>query len=304
VTWQHSNEIWSLAVSPDGQKIASAGWDMPAKVCDAQTGQDSVAVSGRTDILFCVDWHPEGQHIAVAGGNGALFTVKVWDVQTQREVFPELPGGSEFYAVAFNPDGRYLVTGRQDRTVQVWDARTGKPVGTLGTHEREIRGLVFSRVGGHLASASGDGKVKLWDAARLDVKQEARHTLSGRVPGACMNMAFSPDGRHLATGGSENTVKIWDVSSGEELQTLQGHSGDVYTVAFSPNGGWLATAGDDTTIRIWDVASWKLRHTLRGHTGIVGSVTFSRDGRRLFSGSRDHTVKVWDVTRWEEVPER
>jgi WD40 repeat protein len=206
--------------------------------------------------------------------------------------------------VAFNPDGRYLVTGRQDRTVQVWDARTGKPVGTLGTHEREIRGLVFSRVGGHLASASGDGKVKLWDAARLDVKQEARHTLSGRVPGACMNMAFSPDGRHLATGGSENTVKIWDVSSGEELQTLQGHSGDVYTVAFSPNGGWLATAGDDTTIRIWDVASWKLRHTLRGHTGIVGSVTFSRDGRRLFSGSRDHTVKVWDVTRWEEVPDR
>ncbi|HEV3261658.1 MAG TPA: hypothetical protein VG013_32715, partial [Gemmataceae bacterium] len=304
VTWQHSNEIWSLAVSPDGQKIASAGWDMPAKVWDTKTGRDSVDVSGRTDILFCVDWHPEGQHIAGAGGNGALFTVKVWDVQTQREVFPELPGGSEFYAVAFNPDGRYLVTGRQDRTVQVWDARTGKPVGTLGTHEREIRGVVFSRVGGHLASASGDGKVKLWDATRLAVKQEARHTLSGWVPGACLNMAFSPDGRHLVTGGRENTVKIWDVTSGQELQTLQGHSGDVYTVAFSPNGRWLASAGEDTTIRIWDAASWKLLHTLRGHTGIVSSATFSRDGQRLFSGSRDHTVKVWDVTRWEEVPDR
>jgi WD40 repeat protein/serine/threonine protein kinase len=306
VTWQQSNEIWSLAVSPDGQKIASAGWDMPAKVWDAQTGQGSVDVSGRTDILFCVDWHPDGQQIAAAGGNGALFTVKVWDVQTQREVFPELPGGSEFYAVAFSPDGRYLVTGRQDRTVQVWDARTGKPVGTLGTHEREIRGLVFSRVGGHLASASGDGVVKLWDATRLDEKQEARHTLSARVPGQCLNVAFSRDGRRLATGGEGNTVMIWDVETGQVLQTLRGHTGDVYTVAFSPDddGRWVASAGEDSTIRIWDAKSWQWRHTLRGHTGIVSSLAFSRDGRRLFSGSRDHKVKVWDVTRWEEAPDR
>ena len=48
-------------------------------------------------------------------------------------------------------------------------------------------------------------------------------------------MAFSPDGRRLATGGEENTVKIWDVQTGQELQTLRGHSGDVYTVAFSPD---------------------------------------------------------------------
>ena len=48
-------------------------------------------------------------------------------------------------------------------------------------------------------------------------------------------MAFSPDGRRLATGGEENTVKIWDVQTGKELQTLRGHSGDVYTVAFSPD---------------------------------------------------------------------
>jgi WD40 repeat protein len=303
LTLQESEEVWSLAVSPDGDKVASAGWAMPPKVWDAQTGQGSVEFPGHREIVFCVVWQPDGERLAAAGGNGPLFTVKVWDAQTRQEVFtlPKVPGGPEFLAVAYSTDGRYLVTGRQDSTVQVWDARTGEEVRMLGTHDREIRGVVFSRDGRHLASASGDGVVKLWDSTRLDKKQEPRHTLSAWVPGQYLNVAFSPDSGRLVTGGQGNTVKIWDVQTGQELKTLHGHTGDVCAVAFSPDGRWLATAGEDTTVRLWDVASWTLRHTLRGHTGLVSSLAFSLKGRRLVSGSRDHTVKVWDVKRWEEV---
>ena len=142
--------------------------------------------------------------------------------------------------------------------------------------------MVFSRDGRHLASASGDGVVKLWDATRLDEKQEARLTLRARVPGPSLNVAFSPDGRRLATGGEENTVKIWDVQTGQELQTLRGHSGDVYTVAFSPDddGRWVASAGEDSTVKVWDSHTGQFVRSFRGHTGLVSSVAFSPDGRR------------------------
>jgi WD40 repeat protein/serine/threonine protein kinase len=310
LTVQNSNEIWSLAVSPDGQKVASAGWTLPVNVRNALTGRDSVEFPGHRTIIFSVAWH--GERIAAAGGDGALFSVTVWDAQTRAKVFtlPDQPGRTEFLAVAFSPGGRYLVTGSKAGAVQVWDARDGRPVGTLGTHEREVRGVVFSSDGSHLASASGDGKVKVWawDPTRLGQAREPKFECPARVPGVYLNVAFSPDGRFLVTGGEGDVAKVWDVQTGEELETLRGHTGDVCAVAFSPDGRWLATAGEDTTVRIWDAKSWEPLHVLRGHTGIVSSLAFvptkGAPTQRLVSGSRDHTVKVWDLSRWEEVLDR
>jgi eukaryotic-like serine/threonine-protein kinase len=314
----HGDEIRCVAVSPDGRRIAWAGGGALVKVWDPQTGRESAEFSGHRDssinpgVVFYVAWHPNEPLIASA----SLDTVRVWDARTAREVFSLPPTAGKvlpYAAVAFSPDGRYLGTGKQNGAVQVWDAKTGEGGHTLGTHGREVRGVVFSPDGEHLASASGDGIVKLWDAKRLDKKlmdekKEARLTLRTRVAGPGLSVAFSPDGRWLATGGEANTVKIWDVEKGEELHTLLGHNGDVYTVAFSPNdnGRWVASGGEDSTVKVWDSRTGQLVRSFRGHTGIVSSLAFSPNAEspRLVSGSRDHTVKVWDLTQLKEVPER
>jgi WD40 repeat protein len=93
----------------------------------------------------------------------------------------------------------------------------------------------------------------------------------------------------------------WNRLCHQDLMTLRGHEGPIWSVAFSPDGTRMITGSEDNTARIWDVATGREVSILKGHASDVIAAIFSPDGRHIVTGSYDTTAKVWDARTGREL---
>jgi WD40 repeat protein len=315
-TGRHDNSVRSVAFSPDGKSILSASADKSLKLWDAATGRkirtfagrsrnDHKSTTGHIDMVNSAAFSPDGR--IIVSGSGTNYgtrgeflrdnTLRLWDAATGRELRVLSGHESLVLSVAFNPDGKTIVSGSADKTLKLWDAATGGELYTLSGHTDEVHSVAFSPDGKRIISGSKDKTAKLWDTA---TGREIR-TLSGHSS-KVGSAVFSPNGKIIASS-SWGTIKLWDTETGREIRTLarENYSGAVYSVTFSPDGKTVLAGCWDNTLKLWDFATGRLIRTFAGHLEWVDSVAFSPDGKRIVSGSRDGTVRLWDTATGKEL---
>lgn len=198
-------------------------------------------------------------------------------------------------SLVFSKNGKYLISGSEDKTLKLWDTEDMRLIRTLRGHRDSVRDVALSSDGNTAASGSGDGTVKLWDIST------GKCTATFQAGSSINSVAFSPDGRTLASGSIGSQIMLWDVKSGTCTATLKGHTSWIESLCFSSDGKLLLSGSSnykdrsDDTVRIWDVKSGKCLNVLKGHKDGVVSAAFSPDGKTAASASEDKTVKVWDV---------
>ena len=243
----YTGAVWSVAFSPDGQRLASASNDMIVKVWDVARGQGILTLKGHTGPVRSVAFSPDGQRLASASDDGL---VKLWDMAHGQEALTLKGHTGAVHSVAFSPDGQRLASASIDGT-KVWDVARGQKALAF-KHDSATWSVAFSPDGRRLASAKNNGATvteMLEGAQDQKVLQLWGHT--GRVK----SVAFSPDGRRLVSASADGTVRVWDPASGEETLTLKGHTDSVESVAFSLDGQRLASACQDGTVKVWDAAA-------------------------------------------------
>lgn len=98
-------EVWTLAFSPDGQCLATAGFDMNIRIWDVATAKVLRTLSGHGEKIIAVAFSPDGRWLASASEDK---TVKLWNANTGSEVRTLMADSRTALSVAFSPDGTSL----------------------------------------------------------------------------------------------------------------------------------------------------------------------------------------------------
>lgn len=246
---ESSETVHFVAASPDGNRIATTGPTLDAKVWSVSARKVEQVLSHTRGPIGSPAFSADSKMLATASVTDGLLWV--WKIGTPEAVLviPEAADNCTLEAVAFHPSGKYVAVGGID-----W-----------------------------LATSGADGALCVWDLE----SREKFLTLEAGVTAVAFDPTgrYLAAGTFNQSGQS---VVVWDFEKQEKVFDLPGHHDRINAVAFSPDGSWLVSGSDDSTIRVWNVLTGRLA-VARQFDAAVQSLAFTPDGKYLYTGNGNTT---------------
>lgn len=235
-----------LAVHP-GKGLCAVGVGKAVHVLDAD-GSLVAGFTAKEGSVTGVAFSPDGTKVAGAHYNG----VTAWDlVDPEAEpLFFEWKGAHT--AVAWSPNGRYIVSATQENELHAWDMETGRDMRMSG-YPAKVRNLSFSDDSAFLAAAGAD-TVTSWPFEGGGPQGRAPLELGFVFNGVVTRVACHPTENRVAAGYSDGTVLIGDIVKGDAITAKAPGGGPVTALCWTPDGDTVIAGSEEGAIIVLRVA--------------------------------------------------
>ncbi len=287
-------EPFSVAVSPDGSRLAVATTAKTIEIRETKTGNVLKTIGPFKSSCASVSFSPDGQWIAGAAQSG---WATVWNAETGEKLFSveAHPGGAR--RANFSPDGGMLATCGWDETAAVWNLPDGSLRYRIDQQGLALSDVKFTPEGKLLITSTGShhewqkpGTVKCWMA------EDGKFVRTlGSHDAEIKGLLFDAGGWHIISYGV-NGIKIWSRFDSKLHHAIA--AGTTITAAsVSPDGNTLYAGERSGRTTVYDLETGKIKRTFEGHEELVDDISASADGTLIASSSKDGSVKIWPGER-------
>jgi WD40 repeat protein len=237
----HSNMVLGLAVSRDGQIMASGDLKGEIIAWHGETGESlTEPIKGHSDAICSVDFSPDGAVLATGSHD---FATKFWCTKTWQMQGEPIQCGSWVYCIRYSPSGELLAIATHNN-IQIYNPGTREHVASFGSCSLS---LTWTPDGTRLLSA-GDHTIREWDPLTW---QQIGRPWEGHTNAICA-IAIHSAGTLVASASNDKHVRLWRISDQRTIAIFE-HSYTLHSVTFSLDGRHMLSGGQNKKISEWAV---------------------------------------------------
>lgn len=285
----HRGDIDVVAVAPDGRYFITGGADSTVQI-HSPNGLERYTLLKHSARVRSLAIHPDSRQFAT-GTDAQQLTI--WEVGGAIFRRHQIQGGVR--ALAYSPDGQYLIAGTEGGRVYLLSTKDGAILQSLRTENDVVRMLCFHPNSQTFVVGGAEGILRIY---ALD------GTLTQKIayPGVVFAMAYRPSGDLLAVAGRKGIISLFNIQQATPTleSTWTGHRDWISQLDYSADGQYLLSSSYDRSIKVWNAQGGVVLTIPQAFT-IRGAV-FSADQARIYTAGWGTTgnqrAMVYEVRRF------